>query len=303
MELRHLRYFVAVAEEQNITRAAARLHVSQPPLSRQIQDLESELGFDLLERTGKSIRVTAAGAVFLKEACAVLRRVDEAVEAARRVAMDPAAEFHLGYAPSPTAEMLPTILREFRTRAPGAQVVLHDLSSPEMLSGLLSGKLHAALMVQPSRKSARGIVFEELRTYPIVVAVPPNHPFVRLKKISVREAVEEPLVAYSRGDFPDFHEMLRRIVGPLAKRLRFAEECDGVMSLIAAIESGKGVSIIASSLANAAGKRLRYVPVMPPPLPAVVGLAYRPGPHDETRRRFIEAVHIAMKNPSSRASG
>lgn len=290
MELRHLRYFVAVAEEQNVTRAAERLHVSQPPLSRQIQDLELELGLNLFERTGKAVRLTEAGRVFLNEARAVLQRADEAVAAARAVGIGTGGEFHVGYAPSPTAEILPATLRAFRDKAPSVKVVLHDLATPEMLAGLRTGKLQAALMVEPSRHANRGIAFQVLRTYPIVVAVAPNHPFTRRRTVSLQEVVKEPIVAYSRKEFPDFHEMLRRITGRLAKKLRFSEECDGVMSLIVALESGKGVALIASSLENAAGKRLRYIPLEAAPEPACVGIAYRKGQLHPVQRLFIEAA-------------
>ena len=105
MELRHLRYFVAVAEEENVSRAALKLHVSQPGLSRQIRDLEEELGFLLLKRSAKSVRLTEAGQTFLTEARAVLQRADEAVKAARAVATGGSRELHVGYAPSLTARM------------------------------------------------------------------------------------------------------------------------------------------------------------------------------------------------------
>src|ERR1700761_4475821 len=107
MELRHLRYFVAVAEEENVTRAALKLHVSQPALSRQIRDLEDELGFLLLERSAKSVRLTEAGKIFQREAKAVVQRLDEAVQAARAVAINGRSELNVGFAPSPTARILP----------------------------------------------------------------------------------------------------------------------------------------------------------------------------------------------------
>jgi DNA-binding transcriptional LysR family regulator len=295
VELRHLRYFVAVAEEQNVTRAAARLHVSQPPLSRQIQDLEAELGFDLFERSARAIRLTPAGKVFLKEARDVLRRVEDAVAAARAVAAGAGGDFHLGYAPSPTAEIMPAVLRSFGKNAPGWRTVLHDMATPEMIAGLRDGRLQAALMVKPPRPSSSGIVFEPLRRFPIVVAVPPGHSLARRPTVTMADALAQPQVVYSREEFPDFHQMLRQMAGPLVKRLRIAEECDGVMSLIAAIESGKGVALIANSLAHTAGKRLRYVPVDPPPAPAVVGVAYRAGKLDATRRAFLEAARGAAK--------
>src|SRR5688572_20699981 len=103
VELRHLRYFIAVAEEENVTRAALKLHVSQPALSRQIRDLEEELGFSLLERSAKSVRLTDAGRTFLTEARAVLERAEKAVSAAREIAKGASSELHVGYAPSLTA--------------------------------------------------------------------------------------------------------------------------------------------------------------------------------------------------------
>src|SRR2546430_17042688 len=126
MELRHLRYFVAVAEEQNVTRAAARLHVSQPPLSRQIRDLEEELGVALFHHTAKALRLTEAGRVFLTEAQAVLRRTDEAVQTVKAVASGQRGEIHIGYAPSLTVEVLPRALRFFQEANPGVRVQLHD---------------------------------------------------------------------------------------------------------------------------------------------------------------------------------
>jgi len=119
MELRHLRYFVAVAEEQNVTRAAVRLHVSQPPISRQIRDLEDELGIALFNREAKTVRLTEAGRVFLTEARIILQRADDAVQMAKAVAGGKHGEIHVGYAPSLTVELLPQALKYFRESNPG----------------------------------------------------------------------------------------------------------------------------------------------------------------------------------------
>src|ERR1700677_4739676 len=120
MELRHLRYFVAVAEDENISRAALKLHVSQPGVSRQLQDLEDEIGFRLFERRGKTVRLTAAGKIFSREARDILRRTADAVEKAR-ACVAPQTEINVGYAPSGTVEILPQALRAFRGTFPAVR--------------------------------------------------------------------------------------------------------------------------------------------------------------------------------------
>ena len=125
MELRHFRYFVAVAEEENVSRAARKLHISQPGISRQIQDLEDEIGFQLFERSAKSLRLTEAGKVFLGEARAVLQHAEEAVKKARAVSSGTNGEINVGYAPSLTVQILPAALRKFQEQFPNVRVALH----------------------------------------------------------------------------------------------------------------------------------------------------------------------------------
>lgn len=294
MELRHLRYFIAVAEEENVTRAAVRLNVSQPPLSRQIHDLEEELGVELFERTGKSLKLTDAGRVFLVEAKAALQRVEEAVQAVRAVAHGKTGKLNLGYAPSPTVGILPAVLKALRERFPGIRLNLFDFSSSEIIEGLRDRTLDAALMVEPLNRSARGITFEKIRSYPFVVAVAPGHPFAKKRSVKIEEVLREPIVALSRKEYPDYHELLEQALNIKKKQLRIVEECDSGMSLIAAIESGRGISIASSSLSCTAGERLKYVPLTPVSSRAVsVGLAYCKDALTRPERVFIETIRSA----------
>ncbi|MDB6139056.1 MAG: hypothetical protein JWO94_2128 [Verrucomicrobiaceae bacterium] len=301
MELRHLRYFVVVAEEQNITRAAVRLHVSQPPLSRQIRDLEQELGVALFERSAQSVRLTEAGSAFLGEARAVLFRVDQAVDKVRAVGSQCAGVLRVGYAPSPTVELLPPALRAFGKALPRVKVLLHDMTGGEMLEGLNHDKLDVVLIVKPALKSTRGMNVETLREYRVGIAIPPGHPFTKRKGVTVKEAAAEPLVAYSRKDYPDYFEMLERLLGKAFKTIQVVEECDGAMSLITAVESGRGVSVAAESITCIAGGRVGFVPFSPAPEPLVVSMVWRKGVLNAQTQRFIDTLRKVSVEVASKA--
>src|SRR5262249_16824509 len=206
MELRHLRYFIGVAEEENVSRAALKLHVSQPALSRQIRDLENEIGFQLFERSAKSLQLTEAGKAFLTEARAVLQRAEDAVKAGRTIATG-SGELHIGYAPSLTARILPPSLRAFQAELPNVRVKLHDFSTEEMLAGLREGKLQLVFIVRLTPSLSRGLQFEELVRDPMCLAVAPKHPLARRRTVTLTQVAREPLIAYSRKDYPEAHEM------------------------------------------------------------------------------------------------
>lgn len=264
--------------------------MSQPALSRQIRDLEDELGFPLLERSAKSVSLTEAGRVFATEARAVLDRAEEAVKSARDVARGEGGELHLGYAPSPTAELLPRALHAFQNAAPGVRVVLHDNSTEENLRGLRDGTLHVALVVQPCDESMAGLNFEPLQSFPICVAVAPSHPLARVTTVSLERLLKEKLVVYSRSDYGDYHAMLDAIFAPMGRVPDIAQECDSGASLIAAVEALRGVALVPSVIRCLAGGRLKLRPIRPDPAPLVVGFAHAKAQTSPATKRLIATL-------------
>jgi DNA-binding transcriptional LysR family regulator len=261
IELKRVRYFLAVGEALNFTKAAARLRIAQPALSRHVQELEDEIGVDLLRRSPRGVTLTAEGKLFLQEARELLHHADESVERVRALARGEYGELHVGYAPVPTAEILPPALAAFRKAVPRVKLSLHDLSSDEIVDGLRDATLQIGVLVEPTGEQATGIEFESLRTYPYCVAMIASHPFARLKSIPLEKLSPQPLVVLRRKDYSEYHLILARIFAPISTKPRIVVECDSANSMIAEVEAGHGVVVGTMLLRHAAGKRLLFRPL------------------------------------------
>ena len=290
MELRHLRYFVAAAEEENVSRAALKLHVSQPGVSRQIRDLEQEIGFPLFERSAKALKLTAAGRTFLTEARAVLQHAEDAVKRARAINGGAQGEIHVGYAPSLTVQILPPALRAFQQEYPKVRVGLHDLSTGEMLAQLRNGKLQLALMVRMDRKMTRGLDFAELARYSMRLGVAPKHPLARAKSVSLEQVAREPLVAYQRTEYPEYFAMIEKLFATVGCKPRIAEEHDGVSGIIMAVESGAGAALVPSCIECLVGPRLKLIPFSSEVPEVSVVVAWKKQSLVGPARQFFDAV-------------
>ena len=230
-----MRYFVAAAETENLSRAALKLHVSQPALGPQIRDLEDEIGFCLLERTAKSVRLTDAGRAFLNDARTLLQLADEAVKKARAVASAEPSELHVGYSPTPTAEILPKTLRAFQQAMPNVHVRLHDWSNKEILDGVRDGRLQLGLIVPPPKASSlRDLRYEELFHERVCVAVAPQHPFARRRAIPIAEVAAEPLIGLTHEDYPEYYDYLSMIFSKVKQKPRVVEEYESMSGIMSA---------------------------------------------------------------------
>ncbi len=271
MELRHLRYFVGVAEALNFTKAATRLRVAQPALSRQVSDLEEELGVDLLKRTSHGVRLTEEGKLFLEEARGVLKRADESVMKVRALARGELGELQVGFVAPLDLHILPRALAEFQKTTPGVKVTLHDLGSDELCQELRNGRLHLAVMMRPSEESSAGIEFEEIGRYPFFVAMAPGHSLTRMKVIPLETLAKQPLVVLDRGRNSEFHRILKRVFAPL--RPNVATETGSLNSLITEVGVGKCVAVVSQLFRQAVGKRLLYRRLVNTDVVMCVGIA------------------------------
>jgi len=287
MELRHLRYFVAVGQEENMSRAAVKLHVSQPALSKQVRDLEDEIGFSLLRRTAKSVRLTEAGRVFLDNARALLRHADEAVKEARAIATVEPAELHVGYSPTPVAEILPKILRAFQKKMPNVHVRLHDWTNQAILDGVRDGRLQLGLIVRPPKASSlRDLRYEELFQDRVCLAVAPQHPFARRRAIPLTEVAAEPLICLTREDYPEYHDYLSITFSKVKQKPRIVEEHDSMAGILSSVEAGAGVAFGADVFGYSFGPRVKVLHLTPEPKPISIGLAALKGKLSPAAEKF-----------------
>jgi DNA-binding transcriptional LysR family regulator len=280
----------------SFTKAAAHLRVAQPALSRQVQDLEDEIGVDLLKRSRQGVTLTAEGKLFLEEVRSILKHTDESVEKVRALARGEYGELHVGYAPIPTTEILPAALAAFRKAVPRVKVLLHDISGEEIVGGLLNGAIELAVLPVGAALQREGIEFEVLRTYPICVALPTGHPLSRLKTIPLEKVAAEPLIALRRKDYPGYHQFLEQIFSPSGIKPRIAVECDTGSSLITAVESGSGIALATSVDNQVTGKRLVYRPLTGTNEGVAVGIARaRKGDVTPAGEKFCEILRKVAK--------
>ena len=303
MELRHLRYFVAVAEALNFTKAAAQLRIAQPALSRQVQDLEEEIGVDLLKRSPRGVTLTAEGKLLLEEAQEILKLADESVAKVRAMARGEFGVLNVGYAPSPSVEILPPALAAFQKAAPRVKISLHDMATDEMVTAVISGKLHLAITVEGMDQISPGILFEELRRYPFCLAMAAGHPFARKKSVTLEEIVTQPLVGLSRKDYTEYHRTLGLMFAPTGIRPKIAVECDGSTSLLTELEAGNSVGIVSEQFKQIAGKRLIFRAISNSTISHSVGIARAiHGDVTPAGEKFCEILRTVAKGLATRVS-
>jgi LysR family transcriptional regulator, benzoate and cis,cis-muconate-responsive activator of ben and cat genes len=291
MELRQLRYFVAVAEDGNISRAAKRIFLTQPALSRQIKALESEIGQCLFERQAHSIRLTPVGEALLDEARELLEHAERMVERVR--AAGRGVRLRVGYAPSLAAGILSVTVANFTQTHPGARVELFDLSTAEMLAGLEGEKLDVALSVGAQR-GHRGLKWTPLVRAHWQLAVNRKHPLARRSRVTPAEVAREPLLVFCQRDYPEYWEIITGWLREHREQPRIAGEYDGVDSLMAAVESGLGVAMVTTRAARLLPEGVRLRPLSQAPEPLCIAVGHRASRvEDRPLAVFIEELRKA----------
>jgi DNA-binding transcriptional LysR family regulator len=288
MELRHLRYFVAVAEALHFGRAAKRLHLAQPSLSRQIRDLEHELGVPLLSRAHRRLALTLAGEVFLEGARLTLAHAAEAAEDARRAHRGEVGRLRLGFVQSATFQALPRLLGAFRTQCPDVAVEVRAMTTMQQVAALRDLRIHVGLLRPPI--DDRGLALEVISHDPLVVALPSNHPLARSERVPLAALADEPFILYARSEGPGVRDAIVGACLAAGFRPRIAQEAWDTPTIVALVGSGLGISLLLSPVPPTGDGAVTYRSLAEDLAPWELALAWRRDDQSAALQRFLETA-------------
>ncbi|MCJ2135509.1 LysR family transcriptional regulator [Methylobacterium sp. J-026] len=254
-----LRCFAAVAEELHFGRAAARLNMTQPPLSRQIQVLERILDVRLLERTSRSVRLTAAGRSFLPEAQRILRLAEAATHVTRQVAAGRAGVLKLGFTAASAYDVLPCLVSAVRRTLPDVTLALREMVSKDQIADLLAGRIDAALVRPPVTHPDLTAI--RVLAEPLVVALPAAHPLAPRDRLSPGDLGGAALIGYAPNEARYFHDLTRDLLVETGIQPRIVQQLTQIHSILALVRAAVGIALV-----PAAAERLRFADVVFRPL-------------------------------------
>jgi len=290
-EIMQLRCFVAVAEELHFGRAAVRLNMTQPPLSRQIQVLEHIIDAALLERTSRSVRLTPAGRSFLPEAKRILKLAETASQVARRIALGKTGSLKIGYTAAAAYGYLPELIGACRQRLPDVDFSLKEMVSGEQLEALATGQIDVGLLRPPVGRpefATRRVLAE-----PLLAAIPKKHPLASREQLSIKDFDNQPFVMYSPHESRYFHDLLVALFTQADVLPRYVQHLGQIHSILAMVRAGLGVSIVPAAAANLKIAEVRLRPLkLRTPAPVELFMVWR---RDHENPLLPPLIEIASK--------
>lgn len=291
MELRHLRYFIAVAEELNFTRAATRLHIGQPPLSMQIRDLEEEIGVRLFERGPRRVALSTAGERFLLHARRILDGVEEAVAEARRAARGELGELRVGFTSSlPFTDLLPDALNAYRRRFPQVRLQLREMFTPEQFQSLVRGELDVGFVRLQAGTPPAGIVLREVARNPLRLVVNAAHRLAGAAQVRLAELAGEDFISFPADVGTDLPGVLRALCRQAGFEPRIVQTAREATTQIGLVAAGLGVAVLPAPLESVRIARVRYLALAEPEAQFRLALAIREGEPVPTLGGFLEVL-------------
>lgn len=288
MELRHLRYFVAVAEELHFGRAAERLCIAQPPLSQQIQQLEAELGFALFTRTSRKVELTTAGRIYLEEVRSTMSNLDRAASDARRAARGEVGRLAIGFVGTAAYSVLPPSLRMYRQMYPDVHLSLRELASARQALALREGRIQIGF-ARPTL-TAPDLTTEIALSEPFVAAVPASHRYAQRTDLAIRDLCDEDFVLFPRLPKPSYGDLLIRLCEEHGFRPNVVQEVIEIQTALSLVAGGLGITLVPRSAAAIRWPGVAFASFSEPAPHTHLGVVYRSGDISPIVDGFLRVV-------------
>jgi len=298
MELRHLRYFVAVAEHLSFGRAAARLHISQPPLSRQVRALEDELGAALFVRTKRSVALTPAGAALLPEARRLLREADALKDGARHIAAGEIGTLALGFIAVAAYNVLPALAPEFRRRHPGVKLALQESTTDVLLTALKQGQIDVGLVLPPVDET--GLRYAPLVHDTLIAALPAGWREGRGGAIPLMSLAEEPFILFPRKVGSGLYDLIVSFCRRAGFSPRIEQEAIQMQTIVSLVAARMGVALVPAALRNMRRAGVLYRPLAERSPIVEIGLAWRAADRAPAVQAFVAVAQSLARAPIKR---
>jgi len=290
LELRHLRYFRAVAESKGFREAARRLHVVQPALSQTVSDLERELGVRLLTRNSRSVRLTSEGEVFLKEAREILAHADRSVELARGAARGEIGSLSVGFLGSATAFFLPRIIREYRRRFPGVRLTLREMAPTPQIDEFRAGQLDVGFTRPIPATDDAWLRSECLHRDSLLAVLPKGHPASTRPVVPVKQLAAEPFVLFHRAGAPELFGAIVSLCSRAGFTPRVVTEADMMQTVLTLVDAGEGVALVPACVSNLRGSGIVLRPVQPDTVRIPLVMVWPAGRENPVLGPFLDLV-------------
>jgi DNA-binding transcriptional LysR family regulator len=292
IELRQLRYFVAVAEELHFGRAAQRLHMTQPPLSQTIQALEATLGTALFSRTQRSVALTPAGAALLPEAQRLLQHAAALPNLARRAASGESGRLSLAFISTADYSVLPSFLREFRERYPQVHIELREATTDVQLEELIQGRIDVGLLIPPLPDKAKAeLDYVAVLSEPLILAAPKGMKALRGQtRLALKSLADMPLIIFPRRIAPAFHDAILACFHDAGLTPRIGQEAIQMQTIVGLVSAGMGIALVPQSVSNLKRPGVEYKALAGKTALIETGLAWRRDNASPVLRAFLELL-------------
>ncbi|MBW4447404.1 MAG: LysR family transcriptional regulator [Spirirestis rafaelensis WJT71-NPBG6] len=291
MELRHLRYFVTLAEELHFGRAAERLHIAQPPLSQQIRQLETELGFELFHRTKRKVQLTEAGQVFLDEVQQIFKQLEQAIQVGRQTSRGEMGQLVVGFVSSAPYNILPKILRSFRSSVPEVRLELHELTTNEQFRWLRESRIDVGFVRPPVEDTFN---FETIFQESLMVALPDTHLLANQSDVCLRSLKNEPFILFPRLLAPGLYDLIISLCQQAGFSPNVTQEAIQMQTIVSLVAGGLGIAIVPESLQNLQRTGVVYKIIQEPTPKTAIAIIWRQNDRSATVQKFLQIARLAV---------